>query len=340
MSRFRLTTVLALSLALLTVPVRSGATVVAEAVSFQVTNPPEIGPSYTVRGFLYRSSDAPACSTSVMLLLHGLSYGYWAWDFEPGTYGDTYSVARTLAAAGYPAVAIDELGYGASDHPDGYTLTVQSYAAITSQIVSALRAGDYTATAPTSFTHVGLVGHSAGTEISELAAGIFGGIDALVATSYTHFPSQRIVQDFYTGDVVRATRGDYEYFGDTAAQRSEYMYNQDPVDGVADPAVVARDNELAYDTPSGEVFSISNQPSRWAMGAIRVPVLLLLAEKDLLFPVEFGDEELALFVGAADKTLSVASKAGHSFMLHNNAAAANAEIVGWLQARPDAIPAC
>src|SRR5258708_16848662 len=38
------------------------------------------GTTYTVRGFHYGGSEP---SSTVVLLLHGLSYGYWAGDFPP-----------------------------------------------------------------------------------------------------------------------------------------------------------------------------------------------------------------------------------------------------------------
>jgi pimeloyl-ACP methyl ester carboxylesterase len=116
--------------------------VAKEAISFQITSPAEPGATYTVRGTLLRPASAGDCARSVLLLLHGLSYGEWAWDFpvEP----ERYSTARALAADGYPTVALDLLGYGSSDHPSGRTLTVESYAAVTRQIIDQLRAGSYT----------------------------------------------------------------------------------------------------------------------------------------------------------------------------------------------------
>lgn len=309
--------------------------VVTDEVTFKVINQMDGNAQYNVHGVMYRPSRAQGCASSVLVLVHGLSYGIYAWDFplEP----ETYSVARALAARGYPTVAIDLPGYGnrSTRPPTGYHVTVDIYARMVASVVATLRAGAYTATAPQAFGKVGLVGHSAGTEIAELASSLYTPIDALVATGYTHFPSQRIAQDFFTGDYPRALQSDYEYFGGTPEGRWEYMY-ADP----ADRAIMEKDNELARLTPSGQVFSIGAQPSGKVMAKITAPVLLLLAEKDLLFPVEFGDQELALFASAEDKTKMVAPGAGHSFMLHPNAPDTNAQIADWLGARKTAIPAC
>src|SRR5438093_13438885 len=118
------------------------AAVTTQPVSFRVTNPLEPLFQRTVKGTMYLPSADARCSKSVVLLLHGLSYGAWAWDFPLQT--ATYSMARALASRGYPAVAVDELGYGASDHPNGWNLTVQAYGDIAGQLVSRLRSGSYT----------------------------------------------------------------------------------------------------------------------------------------------------------------------------------------------------
>src|SRR5258708_36726193 len=133
------------------------------------------GTTYTVRGFHYGGSEP---SSTVVLLLHGLSYGYWAWDFpthlsEPGN-PYTYQLARYLAVHGYDAVAVDELGYGTSDHPpfpDSRQLTIPAYANMAHQLVAALHAG---------YPRVVIAGHSAGGEISNFEAGRYRDVEGLV----------------------------------------------------------------------------------------------------------------------------------------------------------------
>lgn len=314
---------------------KPGATTVAvDAVTFQVTNPLVTGETYAVRGFLYRPGTAPACASSVFLLLHGTAGGAWGWDFPVRP--EKYSVARALAGAGYPAVAIDELGYASSDHPNGWTLTIPSYAAITAQIIEQLRAGSYQAAAPVPFAKVGLAGHSAGAEMAELTAGTSGNIDLLMALGYTHFISQEVGQVFIAEEQARALQRDYVYFWGTRERVHRYHHNPDYIE----PDVLAKVDELTTLTPSGLVLSIGNQPSREVMGSIRVPVLLVLSEKDTIFPVEHGAKELALFAGASDKTLQVVPHAGHSFHLEPNAPESLAHIVGWLRQHAAALPSC
>lgn len=314
------------------------ADVVKVPVSFTVTNPgdPLHGP-YTIKGFLMRPA---GCTSSVLLALHGLSYGQWAWDFPLRP--ETYSVARALAARGYATIAIDRLGYGEShgagsaDRPNGYTLTVEAYADMTAQIIRQIRSGSYGGPA---FGKVGLIGHSAGSEISELTTGLYPDlVDALIATAYTHLPFLNTdwLQREWFQDNQRALMSDYEYFQTNPQTRAQNMYWLPN----ADQDVVDLDNAMANLTPSGEVLSIGMQPSRFVIGTITKPVLVLLAEKDELFPGSYGESEMLHFAAATDKTLKVIPDASHSFMLQRNAAIGNDMIADWLDARPTAIPSC
>ncbi|TMK16261.1 MAG: hypothetical protein E6G68_10075, partial [Actinobacteria bacterium] len=128
------------------------------------------------------------------------------------------------------------------------------------QMVKQLRNGTYGAAAPVAFQHVGLIGHSAGSEIVELAASMHpGAVDLLIATAYTHEP---FVNNFWLArewvqDNKRALLDDYEYFETNPSIRAKDMYNL----ANADPDVVSLDKQLANLTPSGEVFSIGSQPS-------------------------------------------------------------------------------
>jgi pimeloyl-ACP methyl ester carboxylesterase len=320
-----------------TVAAPAPAAVVRSAVAFTVSNPADPGHLYTVRGTLVRPE---GCASSVLLAEHGLSYGRWAWDFplDPAT----YSTAQGLAQRGHALLAIDELGYGASDHPNGYTLSVQAYAAITDQIVQQLRRGGYASpsgVAP-AFAHVGLIGHSAGSEIVELAAGSFRDADALIVTGYGHTPTG-VSQDWLTrewipGDSTRAAQGDYEYFETDPQTRAADMYSA----AAADPAVIARDTAMANLTPSAEIWSIGPQPSRAVIGAITAPLLMVFGENDVLFPPAGADAEMALFAADQDRTLHVVPGAGHALTLHRSSPATTAVIASWLESHEAVMPRC
>lgn len=291
-------------------PVRAS----TQEVTFTVDSLQEPGVTRTISGTLHQ----PACdATTVVLLQHGLSYTRRAWD-RPGL-----SVVDPLVAAGFAVVTIDRLGYGASELPDGYNVSSESHANNTRQIVETLRA---------SFEHVVIGGHSAGSETSLLAAGAFDVGDAVLALGYHHFPSQQIIADFFTGDYVRAAQDDYEYFLGTEDHRAGMFYTD-----AASPPVVADDTANAVLTPSGEVYSIGKQPSRYVVARIDVPVFLQFGDSDRLFPVEFAAQEAALFASAPEVTVDVVEAAGHSFMLHPTGPAGSARLAAWVAAR---FPGC
>jgi pimeloyl-ACP methyl ester carboxylesterase len=285
-------------------------------VAFTVTNLQELGGERQVAGFRV---DPPCDASTVVFLQHGLSYTGEAWDF-PG-----YSYARTLAAAGYSVVAIDRPGYGRSPLDSGYTVSTEVYAHAAAQIVEQLR---------DEFEHVVVGGHSAGAEVTELTAGLFGGVDAVIGMGYTHFPSPEIYSDFLTGDIPRALADDYEYFLGTPEHRAEMFFTAD-----ADPAVVAADTAAAVLTPSGEILTIGNQPSQSVTALIDVPVYLQLAEFDRLFPVESAELEAARFLGAPSVTVDRVAAAGHTYMLHPTGRAAADRLAAWLRTLPGA-PFC
>ncbi|MFY9587000.1 MAG: alpha/beta hydrolase [Actinomycetota bacterium] len=322
-------------------PASGGGGIVREPISFSVTNPLAPGQTFTINGTMIRPR--AGCTGSVLLAMHGLSYGAWAWDFPLRP--DTYSVAQAFAKRGYAMVAVDRLGYGTSagqgmpDHPNGYTLTVEGYAEMAAQMARQLRAGTYHSASPAPFAHVGLIGHSAGTEVVELAAGLHPGIaDVLIATAYTHEPWVNnfwLEREWVQGDNVRALQSDYEYFETDPATRAADFYTEN-----ADADVIALDNARANLTPSGEVFTISPQPSRFVLWRIGVPTLVVLAERDALFPASFTAQEKLYFVGARDLRFLTARGDGHTFFLHRNAPALNKAMADWLGARSGVFPAC
>jgi pimeloyl-ACP methyl ester carboxylesterase len=252
--------------------------------------------------------------------MHGLSYTKESWDF-PG-----YSVAQRLAEAGYAVVAFDRLGYGESKLDDGYHVTHEAYADMAHQVVEQLRGQG--------FSHVVLGGHSAGAGTTELEAALYGGVDAIMALGWHHRPSNQLGQDFFTGDYLRAAQDDYEYFLGTPQHRAEMFYTAS-----ADPAVVEADTKAAVPTPSGEIFSIGKQPSRFVMGNVKVPVFLQFGDSDRLFELQYAQMHAGEFFNSPSVTVDVVKDAGHTFMLTKNGLAGTDKMVEWLKSRPEA-PSC
>jgi len=294
-----------------------GVGLIKQRVEFTVTNPAENGASHQIVGFRY---DTYCNSPTAVLLMHGLSYTKEAWDF-PG-----YSYAQKLAEAGYAVIAIDRLGYGESKLASGYNVTHEAYADMAHQIVDQLRSQG--------FSHVVLGGHSAGAGTTELEAGLYGGVDAIMALGWHHRPSNQLGQDFFTGDYLRAAQDNYEYFLGTPAHRAEMFYTP-----TADPDVVEADTKAAVPTPSGEIFSIGKQPSRLVVGNIKVPVFLQFGENDRLFEVQYAQMHAEEFRSSPSVTVDIVKDAGHTFMLTKNGRLGADKMVEWLKSRPET-PSC
>jgi pimeloyl-ACP methyl ester carboxylesterase len=289
------------------------APITSQAVEFTVTNPAD-GGRYQLAGVRYD----PACvASTVVLLIHGLSYTKEVWDV-PG-----YSVAQPFAHAGYSVVILDRLGYGASPLPDGRRVTALAYADMTGQVVDQLHKDQG------GFMQVVLGGHGTGAEVAELEAGLTGGVAAVMALGYTHSPSKELLTDLVSGDVPRSTAADYEYFLGTPSHRSEMFYSGD-----ADPAVVAADAAGAVKSPSGEIQSAPAQPSGRVLGRITVPVYLQLGQQDRLFPPEFLPAEGASFRSSPHVVTDIVPGAGHTLMLHPIGNESTFHLVSWVRNLP------
>jgi pimeloyl-ACP methyl ester carboxylesterase len=140
--------------------------------------------------------------------------------------------------------------------------------------------------------------------------------------------------------LVRCSEGlifaPYASFGGSPADRSAAFFDA----AFADPAVVADEARLAQPAPSGEIVSVLGRPSGAFMGGIRCPVLLLLAERDALFPPADGPVELTLFTSAPDRQLVIAPEAGPVLFLHRRWHDAVNQIIVWLRHHPSELPAC
>src|SRR5436309_5684706 len=128
----------------------AGRNVVELPVSFQVVNSNTSqdpclsdGLGYTVEGHITAPQSALRGSTAppITTYLYGYEGGEWNWDLKgvPG-----YDYAAEMAKHGHVSLTLDELGYGASGHPQDGNLTCQgALADIAHQIIQRQRSGDY-----------------------------------------------------------------------------------------------------------------------------------------------------------------------------------------------------
>src|SRR4051795_2952086 len=176
-----------------TVPARaSSSDIVDVPVSFSVHNTdgsrhpcPSDGKTYVVRGHLTgpRAAIEGPAPRAVTLYYSGYDSGEWNWRFRlvPG-----YDYATELAKLGHVSLTVDQLGYGASDHPDGSFTCIGAEANIAHQIIGRLRSGSYAAQgiAPVAFSKVVFGAHDIGGAEAEVEAYTYKDVDGLMVFTY------------------------------------------------------------------------------------------------------------------------------------------------------------
>jgi len=127
-------------------------------------------------------------SSTVQVLVHGITYDHRYWDTPDPDGSDRYSWEAAAAKAGYATLAIDRIGAGKSSHPTSYQVDINSNAAVVKAIIDALRTGKVLSPEkiPTPVKKVVLVGHSYGSMTSWFAASNNPEVDAVVLTGATH----------------------------------------------------------------------------------------------------------------------------------------------------------
>lgn len=302
-------------------------------IDFQVSNQLEPGSSYTLRGFLYEPAGKEGCRSSVLQANHALTTGAWYWDipFEQ----QRYSIARNIVKkSGISFLALNKLGYGqpdhpyrASDRPNGQTVTVEALADASHQVTQQLRADGY--------EHVGLIGHSAGSEESEIQAGLYKDVDAMILSGFTHMATTRFTEQIVAKEIPRTLTDDYPFFFGDHATRDSFLFTD-----MADPALVKALHPLVNETPAGEINSIGPQPSRLLAARIDIPVLTLIAEDDQIFDMNGAAADKALFLSTDDVTFNNYPGIGHGVEFHRNGSEITQDVADWISARPDSLPAC
>jgi pimeloyl-ACP methyl ester carboxylesterase len=145
--------------------------------------------------------------------------------------------------AGYATLAIDRLGVDASWKPPSALVGYETHIESVRLVVEAARRGDFG-----HFDKVVLVGHSYGTVITYMVAGLYHDVDAIVLTGGSHhFDAATFVR--IVGPTLTSTSGDPRFTGDgrdpgyitTRPGTRAVFYLQ----GDADPAVIALDDSLA-----------------------------------------------------------------------------------------------
>jgi pimeloyl-ACP methyl ester carboxylesterase len=229
--------------------------------------------------------DGPPPAT-VQLLVHGVTYTHLYWDFPDPTGGTPrYSYVNAALDAGFATLALDRIGSGASSHPLGALVTIESNAYVVHQVVQALRAGKVRGpSGALGFEKVVLVGHSYGSFTAWYEATDYQDVDGVILSgvSHTFQPDAplNVLLPLRPAALDPAFFGkghDLTYLTTAPGSRAATFY----APGQVDPAVISLD-ERTKGTLTLTEFALFPIVIVRPLD-IRVPVLLANGTQDRLF---------------------------------------------------------
>lgn len=301
------------------------------------------GRRYPIAGHLMAPRSAlQKPNRSITVYLHGLeiSGAYFRYRGVPG-----YDFQGEMAELGHASIVVDRLGHGASGLPPGTGTCVGAQADMAHQLVDLTRAGTFTLggiDAPP-FQKVALAGHSFGSFTAEVAAMNFRNEDALVLMAFAaEGLDPAVLADIaprgeagtcFSGSGVEKRPGapsGYAFLWPDADTWERDTFHNGETKIVEDSS-----RDLRERSPCGELTSSltagGTEPAQYEQ--ITVPVLLLFARQDRVFPPPAGERHRDMFGGSSDVTLHEFDDAGHTLFLQRKAPEFRRKLSDWLRAR-------
>jgi pimeloyl-ACP methyl ester carboxylesterase len=254
-----------------------------------------------------------------------------------------------VTESGWASLAIDQIGSGASDHPDPNALTFTAEAYVVSQLVTQLRTG-HVGWEHRRFEKVVTVGHSMGGGTVMVEAGLYHDAepDAVVVDDFLHATNLdwvlSVLRPHY---VVANTLPAFKNLPDGyfTVQPRALFYDTDPTSpGAANQAVIARDTVVEDVGPAGMQNTLDTARDPRLSDAITAPVLIATGEQDLIGcdPTQpstgplscatiqaVANRERSLFSGTSCLGIVVVA-GGHDTALHPDAPELFADTNQWL----------
>lgn len=279
--------------------------------------------------------EAGAAKT-LQVLVSGAGYGstYWDFPYKP----DTYSYMRSALRAGDAVFNFDRIGIGASDHPFGALLTVDTQAFVLHQVLTALAVEH-------PFNAVVTLGHSFGSVTALAHALQFPEqVSGVVLTGYIHNVNPVFgptvgraidVAPFagpFTGDIFDPT-----YMVSKHMSRGDVFYTE----GFVEDEVLVVDNLTRQTTALGELITMSQYFADQSK-ELQVPAAVIIGEND--FVVCGGDldctdheavvaNEIPYFPPASCLEVTVLDDTNHNANLHVNAPEVFELMLDWVSRR-------
>ncbi|MFC1591503.1 alpha/beta hydrolase [Thermodesulfobacteriota bacterium] len=294
--------------------------------------------TYSVVGRLCREGEL--AGKTLQVLISGAGYGpeYWDFSYEP----ETYSYVRAAARAGFATFNLSRIGIGASDHPRGRLIDVQTNAYVVHQVIEHLRKQISSAKA---FGDVVTVGHSLGSLVTLAhAVGFPGDTDGVLLTGFVHNTNPEF------GPAIGASsyraifdprffrQGyDLQYITSRPGTRGDLFYYLPQ----ADPAVIAHDEATKETTTISEITTMSDYFTDLSL-AIAVPVLVAIGDDDIVGcggELDCSDHtavaelEQQFFAEETCVETTVIEEAGHNLNLHYSAPQTYAVMLDWAARR-------
>jgi pimeloyl-ACP methyl ester carboxylesterase len=263
----------------------------------------------------------------LQLLVPGLTYDHTYWDF-PG-YDGNYSYVQKAAKSGFATFAVDRIGTGQSSHPAASEVTFPGHANTILQAVDALKAGKV---GGYKFKKIVGVGHSMGAGILMLTAETKPkAFDGMILLDFLHQANPEAQAALGAARHAASNEPKFAnlpegYITTKPGTRGLY-YNT----AFADSKVIATDEKLKQTTTTGELATVGVPREARFSQAIKVPVLLVVGEKDSLFCNEalqglsckneqaVRQREAQYYSPEARLKIEVVKEAGHVTNLHYNA---------------------
>jgi pimeloyl-ACP methyl ester carboxylesterase len=281
------------------------------------------GRSYSIAGAAY--FEGSPRGKVLQLAIHGITYDHQYWD-APSINGVDYSYARFMARAGYVVLAIDQLGAGKSDRPDGDFLNLAETGSSVAQLVEKFRTRHNPLRV--GFERIILVGHSFGGLTSLSAQAACSCADGLVVSGWLNDTPPPLTPELVA--LLLAA----PYANLPAELRAQFGYHA----ASADPTVIAFDNARLNTTVSrGQLLDImasfTTSPSSALAARIKVPVLLQLGQFDALMAAKTVSEEDDVYGQSPAVTAQELPGQGHVLNLHPDAEEGWRYVDSWLDYR-------
>jgi pimeloyl-ACP methyl ester carboxylesterase len=288
---------------------------------------------------MYGRLCVPAGATTVQILVPGGTYNstYWDISYTP----ETRSFRLAMNKAGYATLAVDRLGTGRSSMPLSATLTATAQALALHDVVTAMRSGSL----GPKFDKVVIGGHSIGSAMAMIEAGMFRDVDGVLITGMTHKMNLITVVPVL-GNMIPAildptlTRGGLDPAYLTTSRGTRFSAFHEPGPKVPE---VERHDESTKDvfavTEAVDTLVLTNVLIPYSR-LINVPVMIVTGDDRHYCGPPIGSDcssaeallqsEAPFYSPAARLHTFVLHGYGHSINYAPNAPAYHREVVRWL----------